>query len=183
MEEPCNEKRSLFLCYPDDFEGETESLGLRCLHSYEGDVVREFLLEALGDERASLHRSTRMCLSAPTTCLGLMLFSPFRGCRQWLCRWTRTWPFGRALLFFFRTFRETLNAVTGYPCRRAFRGLCEHEAGPVALGSDHLSRVPGGIGVKVPLHPQGGCLLLSFPSRGCFRRRECDWSSKLRKMV
>ena len=59
MEEPCNEKRSLFLCYPDDFEGETESLGLRCLHSYEGDVVREFLLEALEDERASLHRSTR----------------------------------------------------------------------------------------------------------------------------
>eukprot|EP00752_Nemacystus_decipiens_P004170 g3813.t1 len=39
LEEPCNEKRSLFLCYPDDFEGETESLGLRCLFSYEGDVV------------------------------------------------------------------------------------------------------------------------------------------------
>ncbi|CAM9433845.1 unnamed protein product [Hapterophycus canaliculatus] len=39
LEEPCNEGRSLFLCYPDDFEGETESLGLRCLHSFEGDVV------------------------------------------------------------------------------------------------------------------------------------------------
>lgn len=44
LEEPCNEERSLFLCYPDDFEGETESLGLRCLHSYEGDVVRRFRL-------------------------------------------------------------------------------------------------------------------------------------------
>lgn len=42
LEESCNEKRSLFLCYPDDFEGETESLGLRCLHAYEGDVVRGF---------------------------------------------------------------------------------------------------------------------------------------------
>lgn len=39
LEEPCNEDRSLFLCYPDDFEGETESLGLRCLHAFEGDVV------------------------------------------------------------------------------------------------------------------------------------------------
>ncbi|CAB1104065.1 unnamed protein product [Ectocarpus sp. CCAP 1310/34] len=39
LEEPCNEGRSLFLCYPDDFEGETESLGLRCLHAFEGDVV------------------------------------------------------------------------------------------------------------------------------------------------
>ncbi|CAM9757297.1 unnamed protein product [Laminaria digitata] len=39
LEEECNEKRSLFLCYPDDFEGETESLGLRCLHAFEGDVV------------------------------------------------------------------------------------------------------------------------------------------------
>lgn len=41
LEEPCNEKRALFLCYPDDFEGETESLGLRCLHSFEGDVVSD----------------------------------------------------------------------------------------------------------------------------------------------
>ncbi|CAM9595189.1 unnamed protein product [Ectocarpus sp. 13 AM-2016] len=39
LEEPCNEDRSLLLCYPDDFEGETESLGLRCLHVFEGDVV------------------------------------------------------------------------------------------------------------------------------------------------
>lgn len=44
LEKPCNEERSLFLCYPDDFEGETESLGLRCLHAFEGDVVRALSL-------------------------------------------------------------------------------------------------------------------------------------------
>ena len=52
LEEPCNEKRSLFLCYPDDFEGETESLGLRCLHSYEGDVVGGFVWHTFGGWRA-----------------------------------------------------------------------------------------------------------------------------------
>lgn len=51
LEEPCNKGRSLFLCYPDDFEDETESLGLRCLHAYEGDVVRAFLSEAIEEER------------------------------------------------------------------------------------------------------------------------------------
>lgn len=68
LEESCNEGRALFLCYPDDFEvdpekegdkeddkeddkeeedeedeedGELlESLGLRCLRAFEGDVVR-----------------------------------------------------------------------------------------------------------------------------------------------
>lgn len=39
LEEPCNEKRTLFLCYPDEFEDDDVSLGLRCIHNFEGDVV------------------------------------------------------------------------------------------------------------------------------------------------
>lgn len=54
LEEPCNENRSLFLCYPDDFEGETESLGLRCLHAYEGDVVRGGCFIGVADRQVSL---------------------------------------------------------------------------------------------------------------------------------
>lgn len=55
LEKRCNEERSLFLCYPDDFEGETESLGLRCLHAFEGDVVRAFRFGGrLGEEGAGV---------------------------------------------------------------------------------------------------------------------------------
>lgn len=39
LEEACNQDRSLFLCYPDDFEGGTDSLGLQCIQSFDGDVV------------------------------------------------------------------------------------------------------------------------------------------------
>lgn len=59
LEEPGNEKRSLFLCYPDDFEGETESLGVRCLHSFEGDVVRGFYVTGVGGWTA-FARSSRL---------------------------------------------------------------------------------------------------------------------------
>lgn len=40
LEEACNQDRSLFLCYPDDFEGGIDSLGLQCIQSFDGDVVR-----------------------------------------------------------------------------------------------------------------------------------------------
>lgn len=39
LEEACNQDRSLFLCYPDDFEGGIDSLGLECIQSFDGDVV------------------------------------------------------------------------------------------------------------------------------------------------
>lgn len=56
LEETANEKRSLLLCYPDDFEGETESLGLRCIHAFEGDVVRQF-----SEDRLSVGGIQRQC--------------------------------------------------------------------------------------------------------------------------
>lgn len=70
------------------------------------------------------------------------------------------WPLARVLLPFLELPRE--NAVAGDPRWRAVRGLRQHEAGPIALGSDYLTRMPGGIGVQVPLHPQGGCRCVAF---------------------
>lgn len=77
LEDPCNEERALFLCYPDEFEGDEEDeeedddgLGLRCLHAFEGDVV----------SRSTL----RVMIAGERTCLTLVLFNLSRVfCATW----------------------------------------------------------------------------------------------------